>query len=195
MAKPIPNKVKPTKADLTVQKILEVSLNRIIQEGESGISMTDISREMGISRPTLYRYFPTREALLSSAFQLVIKDYSEKLLAHIENDPSPLRRIDVIANFIELRLNDGGPQLYQMEPKLVIKLINEFQHELLVMSEQVFAPLFDMAETLSGKPVDRQSAANAFLLFHLGLAFFTDQPPANVGDMIRKMIRSLVHFY
>lgn len=190
------SKPRSSKADATVQKILEASLNRIIKYGESGISMTEISREVGVSRPTLYRYFPTREVLLESVFELIVKDYSEKLQAKIDADPDPLHRVEVIATFIETRLLDGGAQLYELDPKLTVKLILRSQQQLVAQCKKAFAPLFEMSEALSGKTVDRDAAATTFVLFHTALAFFTgESPPPNVGDMLRKTIRALTQFH
>lgn len=188
-------KSRSSKADATMQKILQASLERIIKYGESGISMTEISREIGVSRPTLYRYFPTREALLESVFDLVLLDYAEQLQRAINKNPDPLQRVEVIANFVEARLLDGGAQLFQLDPKLIIRLISRSEQQLLKMSEPVFAPLFDMSEALSGKKIDRQCAAHVFMLFNSALAFFNAQSPTpGVGDMLRKMIRALTHF-
>jgi len=188
-------KKRSSKADATVEKILTASLARIIAFGESGISMTEICREVGISRPTIYRYFPTREALLESVFEYILDDYMDKLDAKIAANPDPLHRVDIIADFAEARLKDGGAQLFQLEPSLVMKLISRSQNRLIGHAEKVFAPLFDIAEAISGKPVDRHSAATAFLMFSASLSFFGAQSSSvNAGDLLRKTIRSLAHF-
>lgn len=188
-------KKRSSKADATVQKILQASLARIIEYGEGGISMTEICREVGVSRPTIYRYFPTREALLERVFEHILDDYMAKLDAKIAADPNPLHRVNIIANFAEARLQDGGAQLFHLEPSLVMKLISRSQNRLIAHGEKVFGPLFDISEALSGRSVDRHSAATAFLLFCSSLSFFGAQSSSvNAGDLLRKMIRSLVHF-
>lgn len=186
---------KLSKADATIQKILKASLARIIQFGESGISMTEICRDVGVSRPTIYRYFPTREALLESVFEYILDDYMEKLDAQIAANPDPLQRVEVIANFAEARLDDGGAQLFQLDPALVIRLITNSQERLIAHGQTVFAPLFDMSETLSGQAIDRRAASTAFLMFSSSLSFFgAKSASVESGDLLRKMIRALAHF-
>lgn len=188
-------KKRSGKADATIQKILEASLARIIEHGESGVSMTEICREVGVSRPTIYRYFPTREALLESVFKYILDDYMEKLDAQIAANPDPLQRVKVIADFAEARLDDGGAQLFQLDPALVIRLISLSQERLINHGEKVFAPLFDMSEALSDRQIDRRAAATAYLMFSSSLSFFGAKSGSlNSGDLLRKMVLALTHF-
>lgn len=183
---------KLSKADATEQKILEASLARIAQYGESGLSMTEISKDLGVSRPTVYRYFPTREALMAAVFEYVIKDYSEKLQQQIDDNDDPLKLVDVIADFSEARLFEGGADLFQLDPQLILKLFMGSQKQLMSDCERAFSPLFDLSESLLGKQVDRKTAAMVFLLFNSALAFFTKHsPPENIGDILRKVIRAI----
>ncbi len=192
---PRPYKPRPRggKADATVRRILAATLARVIRDGESGISMTDICREVGISRPTLYRYFPTREALLAGAFDLLLEDFEAGMRAAIERDPAPARRLEVIAGFLESRLLDGGAQLFQLEPKLIIDLIMGSKDKLREMTEWAYGPLFDMADALGERPVDRDMAAEVILLFFSSLSLLTVKSrPANVGVMLRKTLRAVM---
>jgi len=188
-------KKRSSKADATVQKILEASLERIKEQGESGLSITDICQDIGISRPTIYRYFPTREALLEGVFELIIDDYMEKLENRIATADNPLQLVDTIADFAQARLQDGGPQIFQLDPSLVVKLIARSHDRLIEHGKTIFGPLFDMKEALTGREVDRESAATAYLLFSLSLSFFGKQSSSiKENDLFRKMIRVLPHF-
>mgnify|MGYP003384970160 CR=1 FL=1 len=186
-------KVRSSKADATVRKIVNESLKRIIQHGESGLSMTDISRDLGISRPTIYRYFPSREALLEGVFEFILDDYFDKLQAQIDAKPATEERVNVIVDFAVARLKDGGAQMFQLEPKLVMGLLQQSEERLLRRCEQVFQPLFDVGESISGKPIDRATAARTFMLFSSALAFFNaDTGVENAGEMLRSVIRGLI---
>lgn len=187
------DKPRSGKADATMRKIQSVTLARVIQQGESGISMTDISREVGVSRPTIYRYFPTREALLEGAFSLLLEDFEAGLRTAIDNNPGHDQRLDVIAGFLESRLLDGGAQLFQLEPRLIIDLIMGSKDKLRVISEFAYAPLFDMADAIGERKVDRVMVSEAILLFFSSLSLLTVKSrPANVGVMLRKTIRALL---
>ncbi|MFA5493131.1 MAG: TetR/AcrR family transcriptional regulator [Porticoccaceae bacterium] len=187
-------RAKLGKADATMRRILAVTLARIIQQGESGISMTDISREVGVSRPTIYRYFPTREALLEGAFGLLLEDFEAGMRAAIERRPAPEQRLEVIADFLESRLLDGGVQLFQLEPKLIIDLIMGSKDKLRTMTEFAYGPLFDMADGINEHKVDRDMVADVILLFFSSLSLLTVKSrPHNIGLMLRKTIRAVLH--
>ena len=47
--------------------VLDVLLERVKNDGFEDIAMEDLARSAGVSRRTLYRLFPTREALLAAA--------------------------------------------------------------------------------------------------------------------------------
>lgn len=185
---------KVGKADATMRRILAVTLARITQQGESGISITDISREVGVSRPTIYRYFPTREVLLEGAFGLLLEDFEASMRAAIDRRPAPEQRLEVIADFLESRLLDGGVQLFQLEPKLIIDLIMGSKDKLRAMTEFAYAPLFDMADGINEHKVDRDMVAEVILLFFSSLSLLTVKSrPDNIGIMLRKTIRAVLH--
>lgn len=183
------------KGEATEKKILEVALHRIIKHGESGVSMTEICRDVGISRPTIYRYFPTREVLLESTFDMLVDDYLEKLEQVVGEVSSPLMLVDVITDFSATRLHDGGAQMFQLEPSLVVRLMSRSHNRMVEHGLKVFASLFDMQETLTGRAVDRRAAVTAYLLFSTSLSFFgVDSFSLDSKDLLKKMIRVLPHF-
>lgn len=182
------------KAEVTRRRILATALARIVKLGENGISITEISREAGVSRPTLYRYFPTREALLEGAFSLLLEDFEAGMRAAIERNPATAERLEVVASYMESRLLDGGAQMFQLEPKLIIDLIMGSKGPLSKITEFAFGPLFDMADAIGEKPVDREVVAEVILLFFASLSLLTvESRPANVGSMLRKTLRALLH--
>ncbi|SFO75691.1 MULTISPECIES: TetR/AcrR family transcriptional regulator [Actinomadura] len=58
--------------------ILEVAAGVLAERGESA-SMTDIAKAAGVARATLYRYFPSREALLYALYEAALTDLTDRL--------------------------------------------------------------------------------------------------------------------
>jgi AcrR family transcriptional regulator len=52
--------------------ILEALVARLERQTVEEISIDELAREAGVSRRTLYRYFPGREALLAAAEELIV---------------------------------------------------------------------------------------------------------------------------
>jgi AcrR family transcriptional regulator len=62
----------------TARAILE-SVARTFAERGSAVSMTEIASRSGVGRATLYRHFPTREALLCELQRVAVEDVGEGL--------------------------------------------------------------------------------------------------------------------
>ena len=64
----------------THREIRETARRLLVTSGPEGLALRAIAREMGLSAPALYRYFPSREDLVE---QLVADLYAE-LIEHLE---------------------------------------------------------------------------------------------------------------
>ena len=62
----------------TARAILE-SAARTFDERGSAVSMTEIATRSGVGRATLYRHFPTREALLAELHRVAVRDVGDAL--------------------------------------------------------------------------------------------------------------------
>ncbi|MGJ3509999.1 TetR/AcrR family transcriptional regulator [Enemella sp. A6] len=74
------------RADMTAQ-ILAAARAEIAEHGGGGLSMRAVAREVGLVSSAVYRYFPTREALLTA---MIIESYehlAEVLGEVTEDDP------------------------------------------------------------------------------------------------------------
>ena len=59
--------LRERKARALRDSVLDVLLERVKGDGFEDVAMEDLARSAGVSRRTLYRLFPTREALLAAA--------------------------------------------------------------------------------------------------------------------------------
>lgn len=85
--------------------------------------MTDVGKESGVSRGTLYRYFASREEVLAAVESRLESSLRDHVTEAIADDPDPGRRVEVVftavagcwAAFPALEL------LVQTEPALVLE--------------------------------------------------------------------------
>jgi AcrR family transcriptional regulator len=70
------------------EEIKEAALGQLAEGGPAGVSVNAIGRELGVSGPALYRYFPSRDALLT---ELVVDAY-EDLAAALRDAVAHRRR-------------------------------------------------------------------------------------------------------
>ena len=68
----------------TRERILDGAVSAIARHGLAKVGMTDVSRSCGLSRGTVYRYFPTREKLLLELVARESDRFRGRLLAELE---------------------------------------------------------------------------------------------------------------
>ncbi|NUS72806.1 MAG: TetR/AcrR family transcriptional regulator [Corynebacteriales bacterium] len=64
----------------TVQEIKDVARRQLVTEGPAAVSLRAIAREMGMTAPALYRYFPSFEHLVQS----LVSDVYDEACSHVE---------------------------------------------------------------------------------------------------------------
>lgn len=76
------------------EEVLETALTLVAEHGVAGASLRKIAAELGISQPSLYHYFPSKDALISA----VVEYCADKMLG-AALDVTPPRSIAEIPRF------------------------------------------------------------------------------------------------
>ena len=109
------------------EQILEVAARLFIERGFEAVGMADIAAELQVSRPTIYSYFSSTEAMLESLFEARLERFPERL--------SPLLPESGIVAFDELfglllqerelllLLNSGGGPLFRRRRRAFVQAI------------------------------------------------------------------------
>ena len=74
-------------------RIVEAAARRVDRRGSSVFSLSEVATELGVSRPTVYRYFPSTDELLSAVGQHVMQEFSNELRARLEAITDPVEWI------------------------------------------------------------------------------------------------------
>src|SRR5437764_372008 len=96
---------RPRRADAqrNYDRIVTVARDAIAERG-SDVVLEDVARDAGVGIGTLYRHFPTRQALLEAAFvdeALELRDRARELT----NDP---RTLDALVTWLRLHMDFGA---------------------------------------------------------------------------------------
>lgn len=83
-----------TRAALT-DEIVEVARGHLVTDGAAGLSLRAVAREMGMSSSAVYRYFPSRDDLLT---RLIVDAY-DSLGAATERAEADVARDDLVGRF------------------------------------------------------------------------------------------------
>ncbi len=93
---------RPRRADLD-ERFLEAVLDLLAERGYEGVSLEEVARRAGSTRPAIYRRWRGREALLLDAVRLVFRRMDEAVLRHQRPDLPVRRRI---AKLLESAIRD-----------------------------------------------------------------------------------------
>jgi AcrR family transcriptional regulator len=67
-------------------RIMEFSFKRFTSLGVTHVTMDEISRGVGIGKGTLYKFFPSKEALLLQTVDFVAEGIEKKIVATVSDD-------------------------------------------------------------------------------------------------------------
>lgn len=67
------------KKEETRENIINCAINLIKEKSFQATSMEEIAEKSDVSKGTLYNYFPDKESILVSYFQLIIADYGNRM--------------------------------------------------------------------------------------------------------------------
>jgi AcrR family transcriptional regulator len=77
----------PADDDEAVARIINATRNAIDQRGT--VSVSEVAQTLGVTRPTIYRYFPTHEALLGATAMSSVDSFLDRLAAHLGSTTDP----------------------------------------------------------------------------------------------------------
>ena len=91
----------PATDEEAVARILAAA-GRAIDERGADVGIADVARALGVTRQTVYRYFPSTDALLVAAAVHAAGDFLDRLAAHLEGIPDPVEATaEAIATALE----------------------------------------------------------------------------------------------
>ena len=91
----------PATDDEAVARILEAA-GKAIDERGADFSIADVARALGVTRQTVYRYYPSTDALLVAAAVHAASDFLERLAQHLRGITEPVEAIaEAIATALE----------------------------------------------------------------------------------------------
>jgi AcrR family transcriptional regulator len=78
----------PATDDEANNRILDAADKAIDARG-ADFSIADVARTLGVTRQTVYRYFPSTDALLQASAQRAAADFLDRLAAHLQGISDP----------------------------------------------------------------------------------------------------------
>lgn len=119
----------PTRADQQRRRMLTVSAEIFSRRGFRATSMNEIAAAVGLSKPTLYHYFSSKEEMLVRLYSDVLDESLGMAREVVDRAPTPL---DAVRELISSRV------AYTCHNQDLLKVCFEEEHELPVqLAEQL----------------------------------------------------------
>ena len=116
---PMPSMTGTPSTATSVDAILAATRRVIAERGPEKFTMSAIAAAAGVSRPTLYRWFPTKDALLEALTAYEEQLFDARLEAVIDAQRSPGRRLDAALRLPrDLPRRSDGPRSDRRRPGL-----------------------------------------------------------------------------
>ena len=90
---------------------LDVALRLLLQRGYANLNMDELAVEAGISKPTLYQYFDSKEALAAQAMGRMFQKMEELIPERSEQAP-----LEQLENFLRVMLKARSENRYLTAP-------------------------------------------------------------------------------
>jgi AcrR family transcriptional regulator len=91
----------PATDDEAVARILDAA-GKAIDERGADVSIADVARTLGVTRQTVYRYFPSTDALLVAAAVHAADEFLDRLADHLHGITDPVAAVsEAIATALE----------------------------------------------------------------------------------------------
>ncbi len=181
-------------SDRTRERILEGAVRAVARHGLSKLGMGDVSRSAGVSRATLYRYFPTRERLLDDLTTHEAQRFLEQVLEALRAAPTAERRFGVVVEFAtkHVREHHALQRLLETEPALVFESLRAQFASIRRRLGTLLFPASDRSASFQRGPITRDLLIDWMTRFLISTYLFPDPRPENTARALTAMYTALV---
>ena len=170
----------------TRRKLLDATRLGLARFGSRKLSMTDVADLAGVSRPTLYRYFPSKDALLAAVAEDETRRFDDDLNAELRGFPRGWRLEAAVQHLVDSLEVDHLQRLVSTEPAFVLE---RFAHILPAYRARL-AKLIAEESDSRGRPARLAADRVADVAVRLAMSYFLFPEPdrKRVSDALRSVV-------
>ncbi len=178
-----------TSEELTIrQRLVDAALATATDHGIARMSMADVAKRAGLSRQTLYRYFPSKDALVAT----VVLNETALLVEGITaatadlDDPLDALRASILAALVGLRTHPLLDRLLSTEPDSLVPILTTDSGPVVVHVRAIVESIVaERTPELTDDPGGRRRFADVVARLLISYAVNApDDPPEVVADYV-----------
>jgi AcrR family transcriptional regulator len=148
----------------TAQVILNAARRVVARAGPRQLTISAVAAEAGVSRPTLYRWFPTKDLLLAAMAAEAVERFDAGLRQVIAAQPGSAQRLGAALRYLVRYLEDViGPAAIAADPEFALQSLADSMGSHVVLLTELLGGALDAVPAVAQGTIARAEAAEIFL--------------------------------
>jgi len=148
----------------SAESILAATKRAIAARGTGKLTLSAVAAAAGVSRPTLYRWFPTKADLLAALAEHEEEEFDAGLQNVIEAHRRPARRLDAALRYLVTYLDGSmGPDPIGSDPAFALQTLKRSLPSQVESLARLLGDALTEVPSVRNGSVSRQQAAEMFL--------------------------------
>ena len=174
-----------TAQNTSAELILAATKRAIAAKGPGKLTLSEVASAAGVSRPTLYRWFPTKDDLFSALTQYERAQFDEGLRGVIDAHRTPARRLDAALRYLLTYLDETmGSDPIGVDPEFALRSLDHSLRDQVAALVRVLGPALDEVPAVRAKAMTRTQCAEMFLRVAYSHYLF---PHADTQELLTSM--------
>jgi AcrR family transcriptional regulator len=186
----VPDQVPDQVPDRMQDRILRAAVEAATLHGLTRLSVADVAKRAGLSRPTLYKHYPSKDALVSAAVQREAETMIGVVRAVVDpiDDPGDALRAGVLTALRLVREHPLLDRIVRAEPEVLVPLLTVDDS---IVMPAIRRPVEEMVgDKIPGlDDVARRRIADLLARLVVSYALSApDDPPEVVADLLAAVV-------
>jgi AcrR family transcriptional regulator len=153
-----------TNQNTSAELILAATRSAIAAKGPGKLTLSEVAAAAGVSRPTLYRWFPTKDDLFTALTEYERVQFDVGLRAEIEAHRTPARRLDAALGYLFTYLDESmGSDPIGVDPAFALRSLNDSLCAQVETLAALLGAALDQVPAVRSKAMTPVQAAELFL--------------------------------
>ncbi len=181
------------RSERTVEDIMKATFSVLMEKGADSLSIRAVCEEASISRGTLYRYFASKEELITAAAMYLRHQTDERVASVVNHIDDPASRFEAFLDYSLVNIEAReSRQLLQTEPAFLLNYFRENFDHFKKRIDIALAPVYDSWDEQLDGELDRDLISEMFVRFALSKTLIpTSGRGQDLPQRVRKMLKLL----
>ena len=166
----------------TRQRILEGVREALSRHGFAKLGMQDVAEAAGVSRATLYRYFPNLETLLSEFTSQEAERFRQHVLEAARAVPEPASRLRLVLEYATRHIHEDPVlrRFIRSDPARVLTGVRAQYPQIRAQLDELLRPLLEESPVVRAGRVAVEPLLDAFVRVLVSTYLYPGPEPADL---------------